>query len=182
STEVLRRSEVDEATGHETLVAREYAMLDRAGRLQLPAEYTQALGMRDRVALELEPDHIAVRPDDSDHGRAHRSGEGPHLSDVVLGQRRGEDRRAPRVAGAPAPERLDVRLRLPPLEDVDPPGVHQVRGDGEVETARRAPGLLDDGHTAGQIRLTLLRVHDDVPRDDHHVLLPALVRTACRRL
>ncbi|NEC26552.1 ABC transporter ATP-binding protein [Streptomyces sp. SID8111] len=68
STEVLRRSEVDEATGHETLVAREYAMLDRAGRLQLPAEYTQALGMRDRVALELEPDHIAVRPDDSEHG------------------------------------------------------------------------------------------------------------------
>lgn len=24
-----------------------------------------ALGMRDRVALELEPDHIAVRPDDA---------------------------------------------------------------------------------------------------------------------
>ncbi|MGA4985211.1 ABC transporter ATP-binding protein [Streptomyces cellulosae] len=65
STEVLRRSEVDEATGHEKVVAREYAMLDRAGRLQLPAEYTSALGMRDRVALELEPDHIAVRPDDS---------------------------------------------------------------------------------------------------------------------
>ena len=69
STEVLRRSEVDETTGHETLVAREYAMLDRAGRLQLPAEYTEALGMRDRVALELEPDHIAVWPDDSDHDR-----------------------------------------------------------------------------------------------------------------
>ncbi|MGW3290606.1 ABC transporter ATP-binding protein [Streptomyces sp. NPDC001002] len=66
STEVLRRSEVDETTGHETVVAREYAMLDRAGRLQLPAEYTEALGMRDRVALELEPDHIAVWPDDSD--------------------------------------------------------------------------------------------------------------------
>lgn len=65
STEVLRRSEVDETTGHEKVVAREYAMLDCAGRLQLPAEYTEALGMRDRVALELEPDHIAVRPDDS---------------------------------------------------------------------------------------------------------------------
>src|SRR5690606_10932856 len=64
STEVLRRSEVDEATGHETLVAREYAMLDRAGRLQLPAEYTQALGLRDRVALEPEPDHTAGPPDD----------------------------------------------------------------------------------------------------------------------
>ncbi|MGW5974409.1 ABC transporter ATP-binding protein [Streptomyces sp. NPDC055186] len=67
STEVLRRSEVDAATGHETVVAREYAMLDRAGRLQLPADYTRTLGMRDRVALELEPDHIAVRPDDSEH-------------------------------------------------------------------------------------------------------------------
>ncbi|MCX4790987.1 MULTISPECIES: ABC transporter ATP-binding protein [unclassified Streptomyces] len=65
STEVLRRSEVDETTGHETLVAREYAMLDRAGRLQLPAEYTRALGMRDRVALDLEEDHITVWPDDS---------------------------------------------------------------------------------------------------------------------
>ncbi|MFD0317812.1 ATP-binding cassette domain-containing protein [Streptomyces flavalbus] len=65
STEVLRRSEVDSATGQENLVAREYAMLDRAGRLQLPAEYIRALGMRDRVALELEPDHITVRPDDA---------------------------------------------------------------------------------------------------------------------
>ncbi|MEU1869448.1 putative ABC transport system ATP-binding protein [Streptomyces ambofaciens] len=65
STEVLRRSEVDAETGHETVVAREYAMLDRAGRLQLPADYTAALGMRERVALELESDHIAVRPDDS---------------------------------------------------------------------------------------------------------------------
>ncbi|MCF3136651.1 ABC transporter ATP-binding protein [Streptomyces olivochromogenes] len=68
STEVLRRSEVDATTGHETVVAREYAMLDRAGRLQLPAEYTRALGMRDRVALELEPDHIGVWPDDSEEG------------------------------------------------------------------------------------------------------------------
>ncbi|MER5474694.1 ABC transporter ATP-binding protein [Streptomyces sp. NPDC002685] len=64
STEVLRRTEVDAATGQEAVVAREYAMLDRAGRLQLPAEYTQALGMRDRVALELEPDHIGVWPDE----------------------------------------------------------------------------------------------------------------------
>ena len=72
STEVLRRSEVDETTGHETVVAREYAMLARAGRLQLPAEYTETLGMRDRVALELEPDHIAVWPDDS--GESERTG------------------------------------------------------------------------------------------------------------
>ncbi|MFC8918812.1 ABC transporter ATP-binding protein [Streptomyces sp. NPDC047821] len=64
SSEVLRRTEVD-AQGREAMVAREYATLDRAGRLQLPAEYTEALGMEHRVLLELEPDHIAVRPDDA---------------------------------------------------------------------------------------------------------------------
>ncbi|MEV3871541.1 ABC transporter ATP-binding protein [Streptomyces sp. NPDC049906] len=63
STEVLRRTEVDAATGEESLVAREYAMLDRAGRLQLPAEYTESLSMRDRVLLKREEDHIGVWPD-----------------------------------------------------------------------------------------------------------------------
>ncbi|MFF7811109.1 ABC transporter ATP-binding protein [Streptomyces sp. NPDC007945] len=65
SSEVLRRTEVD-AEGQESLVAREYAMLDRAGRLQLPADYTAALGMEHRVALELERDHIGVWPDDAE--------------------------------------------------------------------------------------------------------------------
>ncbi|MFF0474282.1 ABC transporter ATP-binding protein [Streptomyces sp. NPDC004284] len=65
SSEVLRRTEVD-AQGQESLVAREYAMLDRAGRLQLPAEYTESLGMEHRVALELEQDHIGVWPDDAE--------------------------------------------------------------------------------------------------------------------
>ncbi|MGW7430225.1 ABC transporter ATP-binding protein [Streptomyces sp. NPDC054861] len=65
SSEVLRRTEVD-AEGQESVVAREYAMLDRAGRLQLPAEYTETLGMEHRVMLELEQDHIGVWPDDAD--------------------------------------------------------------------------------------------------------------------
>ena len=68
SSEVLRRTEVDAATGQESLVAREYAMLDRAGRLQLPAEYTETLGMEHRVMLELEQDHIGVWPDDQQRG------------------------------------------------------------------------------------------------------------------
>ncbi|MGP9020778.1 ABC transporter ATP-binding protein [Streptomyces sp. BR1] len=63
STEVLRRTHVDATTGEESVVAREYAMLDRAGRLQLPTEYTESLGMERRVLLELEPDHIQVWPD-----------------------------------------------------------------------------------------------------------------------
>ena len=61
STEVLRRTELDEH-GREQLVAEEYAVLDRAGRLQLPGEFVGALGLRDRVRLELEPDHVGVWP------------------------------------------------------------------------------------------------------------------------
>jgi ABC-type lipoprotein export system ATPase subunit len=43
--------------------AVEYAVLDRAGRLQLPKDMTEPLGMRDLVRLESEPDHIGVWPD-----------------------------------------------------------------------------------------------------------------------
>jgi ABC-type lipoprotein export system ATPase subunit len=62
SSEVLRRTTTD-AGGRETVVAEEYALLDRAGRLQLPREFTRALSLRDRVRLDLEPDHIGVWPD-----------------------------------------------------------------------------------------------------------------------
>ena len=60
STETLRHDGGDgSALGH----AVEYAVLDRAGRLQLPRDMTESLGMRERVRLELEPDHIGVWPD-----------------------------------------------------------------------------------------------------------------------
>ncbi len=41
--------------------AEEYAVLDRAGRMQLPASFVDALELRDRVRLNLEPDHVEVR-------------------------------------------------------------------------------------------------------------------------
>ncbi|WP_082498945.1 MULTISPECIES: ABC transporter ATP-binding protein [unclassified Rathayibacter] len=56
STETLRRVS-EEGAGHS---AEEFAVLDRFGRLQLPEEFTGALGLRDRVRLGLEPDHIRV--------------------------------------------------------------------------------------------------------------------------
>ncbi|HET7762810.1 MAG TPA: ABC transporter ATP-binding protein [Phycicoccus sp.] len=61
SSEVRRRRAVDEH-GNEGLVAEEFAVLDRAGRLQLPKAFTAALEMRDRVRLDLETDHIGVWP------------------------------------------------------------------------------------------------------------------------
>jgi ABC-type lipoprotein export system ATPase subunit len=62
SSEVVRRTEIDE-WGASAVIAEEYAMLDRAGRLQLPADYRKALGLRSRVRLDLESDHVGVWPD-----------------------------------------------------------------------------------------------------------------------
>ncbi|MFG2697611.1 hypothetical protein ACIHEI_36850 [Kitasatospora sp. NPDC051984] len=41
-------------------------MLDRTGRVQLPAKFLAALGMEHRVAADLAADHIALYPDDTD--------------------------------------------------------------------------------------------------------------------
>ena len=54
SSEVLRR-ETDGDVVHE-----EYAVMDRAGRLQVPPEYREALALTSRVRLVLEADHLAV--------------------------------------------------------------------------------------------------------------------------
>ena len=62
SSETLRHDTGGEdggAAGH----AVEYAVLDRAGRIQLPRDMIDAHGMKDRVRLEQEPDHIGVWPD-----------------------------------------------------------------------------------------------------------------------
>jgi ABC-type lipoprotein export system ATPase subunit len=64
ATEVVRRTTVDE-NGQESVTAREFAAVDRSGRMQLPRDFAEALDIRNRVLLELEPDHITVRPDDA---------------------------------------------------------------------------------------------------------------------
>lgn len=71
STEILRRRDGDVA-----LVEEEYAILDRAGRLQLPEAYIEALDMEDRVRLRLETDHIGVWPEHTNHqGGANANGQ-----------------------------------------------------------------------------------------------------------
>ncbi|NBE99359.1 ABC transporter ATP-binding protein [Nonomuraea sp. KC401] len=57
SSETLRR---EDAEGQ--IIAEEYAVLDRVGRLQLPRDFMNALDMERRVRLELESDHIGVWP------------------------------------------------------------------------------------------------------------------------
>ncbi|MPY60863.1 ABC transporter ATP-binding protein [Streptomyces spongiae] len=57
STETLR--------GPGGTAAEEYTVLDRAGRLQLPRDYVDRYGLRGRVRLTAEPDHVGVWPDGS---------------------------------------------------------------------------------------------------------------------
>ncbi len=62
STETLRRRTAGE-TGEHHVIAEEYAVLDRVGRLQLPRAHVETLGLRQRVRLVLEDDHIEIWPD-----------------------------------------------------------------------------------------------------------------------
>jgi ABC-type lipoprotein export system ATPase subunit len=62
STETVRRAEFA-ADGEHRVIAEEFALLDRAGRLQLPREYVDALELERRVRLALETDHVGVWPD-----------------------------------------------------------------------------------------------------------------------
>ncbi|MEU6120319.1 ABC transporter ATP-binding protein [Streptomyces sp. NPDC047123] len=58
----------DGRTATETLreqdgTGEEFTVLDRAGRLQLPGEYVERYGLRGRVRLTAERDHVGVWPD-----------------------------------------------------------------------------------------------------------------------
>jgi putative ABC transport system ATP-binding protein len=64
SSEVLRRTEGTE-DGGSRVIAEEYAVMDRAGRVQVPREYREALALTRRVRLALEADHVALWPDGS---------------------------------------------------------------------------------------------------------------------
>lgn len=62
SSEVLRRTATAEDGGTH-VIAEEYAVMDRAGRVQVPRDYREALALTRRVRLALEPDHVTMRPD-----------------------------------------------------------------------------------------------------------------------
>ena len=69
STETLRRTEMDDEGGHQ-VISEEFAVLDRAGRLQLPRAHIRALDLARRVRLRLEEDHVGVWPDRNGHENA----------------------------------------------------------------------------------------------------------------
>ncbi|WP_049559637.1 ABC transporter ATP-binding protein [Nonomuraea sp. SBT364] len=67
SSEVLRRTATGD-DGDPRVIAEEYAVMDRAGRIQVPRDYREALALTRRVRLVLEADHVAIRPDGGEAG------------------------------------------------------------------------------------------------------------------
>ncbi|RHA43659.1 ABC transporter ATP-binding protein [Cellulomonas rhizosphaerae] len=72
SSETVRRTHIQD-DGTEHVIAEELAVLDRAGRVQLPREFREALDLVGRVRLALEESHVTIRPE-KPRGR-HRSAE-----------------------------------------------------------------------------------------------------------
>lgn len=62
SSEVLRRATTN-ADGDTHVLAEEYAVMDRAGRVQVPRDFREALALTRRVRLALESDHVTIHPD-----------------------------------------------------------------------------------------------------------------------
>ena len=67
ATEVHRSVSTDHE-GVQQHIAREYAVLDRVGRLQLPQDYLTQLSLQKLVRLELETDHVQVHPTGENEG------------------------------------------------------------------------------------------------------------------
>jgi hypothetical protein len=44
-------------------VVEEFAVVDRRGRLQIPGDLIEALGIGERARVELADDHVLVRPE-----------------------------------------------------------------------------------------------------------------------
>lgn len=70
STETIRRRDERGVTIHE----EEYVILDKVGRLQLPKPYIEKLGMKDRVKVVLEEEHLSVWPNSGNHNGEQQNG------------------------------------------------------------------------------------------------------------
>ncbi|MDQ2844951.1 MAG: ABC transporter ATP-binding protein [Actinomycetota bacterium] len=79
AAETLRRNAIG-ADGGQFQAAENYAVLDRVGRMQLPPEMVRALGLRQRVRLDEQEDHVGVWPQES----------GPNIDWSQRGQTRGQ--------------------------------------------------------------------------------------------
>ena len=129
------------AGGH--ALGEEFAVMDRAGRVQLPREFREALALTRRVRLALEDDHVEIRSD----------GEDPVTEPMVAA--RGLTRT---YGSGPATVHAlqDVSFDVAPGEMVASGRPLRVRQDDAAQPARRTrparqrdgPGRRHRGHRA----------------------------------
>ncbi len=67
STELVRRAAFSRGEGE---IVEEFAVVDRSGRLQIPREHIESLGIGERARIELSDDHVEVRPEQPAGGEA----------------------------------------------------------------------------------------------------------------
>ncbi len=60
STEIVRHAAFSRGQGE---LVEEFAVVDRSGRLQLPREHLEKLGIGERARVEISGDHVEVRPE-----------------------------------------------------------------------------------------------------------------------
>ena len=111
SSVVLRRTERAH-DGQHHVIAEEFAVLDRAGRLQLPRAHLETLGLADRVRLVLEDDHVEIWPAGSPRAMG-PDGRGGSIPPAGAPPPAARDAQA--AGGAPVrPAPVDQRYRRPP--------------------------------------------------------------------
>jgi hypothetical protein len=75
-------------------------------------------------------------------------------------------------------ERIEVLGASPPLEDIDPCGVHRIGRDREVQTTRCLAGEAHSTDTCHDMGVSVRWIEDEVTGDDEH---PPIVPTSrCR--
>jgi len=132
SSEVLRQRTVS-AAGEHHVTSTEYAVLDRAGRLQLPRAHVEALGLERRVRLELETDHIGVWPDRPAGPAAGPAVTAPAAAPAVTAPAAAPPPTAPSAAPPPTPP----PTASPPESPVAPPTAPE-QPDGDFRYRRPA--------------------------------------------
>jgi peptide/nickel transport system ATP-binding protein len=177
STEIRRRWPGEGYAGQPSAQEEEWAILDPAGRLQLPRAYVNTLEMRELVKVHLEPDHVSIWPREGDErrqdgvGRPAAIGEAPPSAGLwpTAGQARSPAgvsvtaenlSRTFDLAGEKVYALRDVSLEIPAgcLSVIKGPS-----GSGKTTLLHLIAGL--DEPTAGQVRVGEQALAEMSPQD-----------------
>ncbi len=170
SSEVVRRTHVN-AEGMTEIIAEEYAVLDRSGRMQLPKEYRKTLGLKERVRLELEPDHVGVWADGTPHRPKPKPSDAPAVPAAAASHPLGAAPTAPTAPTAPSPPPAAPpgALDAPRNDPFAPPPIPAVSPSPRVHfaDAPERPAPLKQAGTGHPLADRVL-AEEELPSEDQY--------------